>query len=51
MKRDGELMLTLYGAIASIVAMWMLHKMRHDVLDAGYMSSQWLAEYRARDFD
>jgi hypothetical protein len=44
-------MLTVYGAIASICAMWMLHATRYQPINVGYMSTQWLAEYRARHFD
>jgi hypothetical protein len=44
-------MFTVYGAIASICAMWMLHVTRQHHLDAGYMSCQWLEDYRARHFD
>ena len=51
MKRDGELMVTLYGAVAGAIAMWALLLTRHYSFDAGYMSRQWLADYRAHHFD
>ena len=44
-------MFTVYGAITSIWAIWMLHVTGQHHLGTDYMSAQWLAEYRARHFD
>jgi hypothetical protein len=44
-------MLTLYGALASLGAIWVLYVTGRHQLSAEYMSPRWLAEYRARHSD
>jgi hypothetical protein len=44
-------MLIVYGAIASICAIWLLYVTGRHHLTTEYMSAQWLAEYRARHSD
>ena len=45
-------MLLLWGLVVGTAAMWTVHAWRGRYpSDMGWMSEQWLAEYRARHFD